>query len=355
MADLSYSDFRKICKDALNGGYLFMGNQAYLASNALTLARKKVLEGDITGFNHIKLDAASGEEIMYDTAICEMPMMCDKRLVELHGFDVNHSDEEDFEILINALKLLPNNPQTVFIMVCTKYELEEKKPKSKKKDSEKKQTDKKSKLERLREVLTVVDFEQEVGAALNKWIMAHLQKEGITADPSIAGAITGICGSDMYVLSGEIDKLCAYVKSQGRVTPTREDLSILTRYAIRTDFDFSNALLSGDFMKCMYIFADMKAHKEEAMVILPQISAAYVKMSKTLIASENTGSISEIAKATKLNEFVVKLHLPAAKKLGKEKLSRALELCDKADYKLKFTGVDGYVIVTRLLCQLANL
>ncbi|MBQ1847426.1 MAG: hypothetical protein II135_05415, partial [Clostridia bacterium] len=55
-----------------------------------------------------------------------------------------------------------------------------------------------------------VNFEKQTGARLTQWIMRHFQSCSAEITRRGAEFLPEYCGNDMYILNGEIDKLCSY-------------------------------------------------------------------------------------------------------------------------------------------------
>ena len=347
MRTLDYQSFKNELKTGVSGGYLFCGEEAYLLRHSLAALRRKLFgETGDDSFNHVRLDAASERGFDLEGAVCQLPVFAEKRLVELWGADPAHMKADELRALCEDLSLLPSNPQTVLVMCVTPYELDvsgmpKRPPKA---------------LTALGEYLTPVIFARETPAALTKWVAAHFTHEGVNAARETAAALVSRCGSDMSALSGEVAKLCAYVKSQGRDTVTVSDVEALCAANPEIGaFDFSNAVLAGDFERSMFILSDMKRHKGEPVVILSDVMRCFARMQTILALGEDAVSPADIAKRLKMHEYPVRTHLAAAKRLGRARLEKAVELCVEADQKLKFSSLDGFVIISRLLCRLAAL
>lgn len=347
MKVLDYSSLKTELKRGPSGGYLFCGEEAYLIAHSLKALRTAVLgDGADAAFNHIKIDASAPGEYDIEGSICELPVFAEKRLVELHSFDIAHMKADDLKSLCEALALLADNPQTVLVIVATPYELDmsgypKRPPKQ---------------FAKLAELLTPAVFMRETPGALCRWILSHFSHEKLRCETRTAEAMLARCGSDMFTLSGEIAKLSAYIKAHGREEVTVDDIFAITSHVPNIDtFDFSNAVLAGDFDRAMYILADRKQHKEEPTILLADITRSYARMESILTLAADAATPAEIAKKLKMHEYPVKTHLTAARRLGAERLTKALELCGEADYKMKFSRIDSYVLISRLLCSLAKL
>lgn len=347
MAALDFSSLKTELKRGPSGGYLLCGEEAYLISHSLKLIRSAVLgDGADAAFNHIKIDASAPGEYDVGGSICELPVFAEKRLVELHSFDISHMKADELKSLCAAFALLEDNPQTVLVMVSTPYELDmsgypKRPPKQ---------------FVKLTEHITPVVFMRESPAALCRWIMNHFRHEGLNCETRTAEALLAYSGSDMFTLSGEIAKLCAFLKANGRDTLTPDDIKNVASHVPTIDsFDFPNAVLNRDFDRAMYILADKKKHKEEPTVLLADVTRTYARMEQILTLATDAATPAEIAKKLKMHEYPVKNHLAAAKRLGEKKLAEALRLCGETDYKMKFSQIDSYVLISRLLSSLSML
>ncbi|MBQ7161177.1 MAG: DNA polymerase III subunit delta [Clostridia bacterium] len=348
MKTLDYAGLRAEIKSGkAGGGYLFCGEESYLLHASLA-ALKKAVFGDSgnDAFNYLKLDAASERGVDLADAITQLPVFADRRLVDLRGLDIQHMRSDALDELCGALALLADNPQTVLVICATPYEFDvsglPKKP---------------SKLfTRLSELIVPVVFSRETPAALAKWASAHFAHEGVSCDPAVVRALIDRVGCDMYALSGEIAKLSAYAKASGGGTVTAGDVTSMCAASAEIGaYDFSNAVQNGDFSRAFYILSELKKRRTEPVPVLADILRCYARMETVSALAEDGMSAADIAKKLKMHEFPVRCCLTAAGRLGQDKLIRALALCSDADRKLKFTSIDGYVIIYRLLASLAAL
>ena len=344
MKALDFAGFRAAVKDGAGGGYLFCGAEGYLMRHALKLLVKAVFGGADDPFNHLRIDYTADRGV--PEAVGALPAFADRRLVEVWGCDFAHGTVEALEPVYDAIAMLPDNPQTVLVVCATPYEL----------DLEGGNKASQKAYDLLSADLCPVIFEKETPAALAKWAAAHFAHEGITISREDAQALIDRAGRDMYALTGEVDKLCAWVRADGRDAVRREDiLKVTTSSPEIGTYDFSNAILAGKFDRAMMIFSDMKSRKREPMFILGVITSCYTRMQRAAVLAGGGMSAEEIARIMKLKPYPVKLSLNAARSLGRKRLQKALELCSETDYKVKFTGGDNYVKVSRLMAQLAAL
>lgn len=342
MKTLDYAGFRDEIKRGVSGGYLFCGEEAYLMRHSISALRKSMFGGGDDAFNHIKIDATADRNFDLSDAITQLPVFADARLVELWGFDFAHAKAEACDPLLAALAELPDNPQTVFVMCATPYEFDINNRKPSKAHKQ------------LTELLTPVIFSRESPAALAKWCAAHFAHEGVTVDRPTVQALIARVGGDMFTLSGEIGKLCAYACARGDRVVTERD--VLDLCALRPEigaFDFANAVLDRNVDRAIFILEDGRKHKEDAVSYLATILHTYARMYNVLVLADNGKTPAEIGAALKMKDYPVRTHLRAARALGEKRVTRALRLCAATDTKVKSTSIDPYVAISRLICILA--
>lgn len=338
---LTPKDFAARLKNDPAGAYLFYGEEAYTKAHALKTLRKAVLTDENDTFNHIKIDARDEGTVDIDSCIEALPVFAERKLIELHGFDIAHMKAEEFRDFTAHFELLADNPHTVLALVTTPYELDPGTPKRPSKD-----------FTALSKLLTPVYFAHSGGAALEKWVMAHFSSNHITAASTQAARLISRAGSDMFALSGEIEKLCAYIRAKGGTVLTNEDIDTVTAWNITVDpFDFSNAISACDKAKALFILEDMKKRGEPPEKILSQISGVFCDLAKIRAVIDAGGNYFKAAKALNMNEYRAKLYCEKLNRFPAVKLAKAIELCSEADLKIKFTALDRYIVLSRLICE----
>ena len=349
MRVLDYAGFRAELKSGVSGGYLFCGEESYLLRHSLAALRRSLFgESGSDAFNHVRIDASYDRACDIPGAICQLPVFADRRLVELSGLDLSHMKAEATDELCGALALLPDNPQTVLVLCATPYELDV--------SGMKQRNPKPSKqLTRLGEYLTPVIFDRETPSAIAKWAAAHFAHGGAEADRDAIQTLIARTGCDMFALSGEIDKLCAYGRATGKPITSADVVAMCAVNAEIGAFDFSNAILDGNYDRAFALLTELKKRRAEPVAVLADVTRCCSRIETVSAFAEDGVPPAEIAKKLKLHEYAVRLHLKAAGRAGRERITRALALCSEADRKMKFTSIDGYVIIYRLLASLAAL
>jgi len=341
---INSSDFKLELKKGLSGGYLFYGPENYLALHFCREARKLIApDGLDDDFSCRRIDASLCEDPigeLYD-ALSTLSGFGGRRLTEVTGLDIDRLKAADFERLTDCCSLAD---ETALLILRAPPDLLDvgylpKRPSQR--------------YAALCEVLRPVAFEYETPARLTKWIGTHFAAKTVACEPETAQFIINRCGRDMSALACEIDKLSAYVLSQGRRKVTNEDVGYVGVVSRETGaFDFSNAICDGDTQKALILLSDMKARKEKPEIILATISKVICELLTVSVLAENGMNKPDIARQTKLHEFKVGLYLNRLRRLPKGYANTALERCLECDRQLKSTALDSYSLIERLVCAL---
>ncbi len=324
----------------LKGGYLFVGEEDYLKRHYLNAVRAAVLEeGDV--FNHIVLNDESYSPERLFSSLEALPMMAEKKLIEVNSVDFNAMSESELDSLVSLLKRLPEYEYNIVVIYTEPDELElgTKKAPSKV-------------MKALSECLTPVVFDKETPARLASWTAKHFASELIVAPPDTVTLLLDRCGCDMYTLSGEIDKLSCYLKSQGREKLTLDDVLLVC--GERKDiaaFDFTNSIIDGNVSKALSILDEMIKQKEKPEIILSGVSRTICDLEAIKYCSESAISLSETAKRLKLHEYKASLYAKSAARTSLARLRELSERCYEADLLIKSSRVDSYVVLQHLVVE----
>ena len=322
------------------GAFLFFGDEDYLRRHWLAQTRKThIPEGNF--FDHIVLNGNDSVFRLAD-AIAQPPFMADKKLIELHEVNYSSLSDEDIETLVECARETKSQGDIVFILVTLPAELDvgtlPKKPSSIYK--------------KLTDAFEPVNFERVTAGKLSAWAGRHFAHEKIIAEPLELDLLVERCGSSMTTLAGEIDKLCAYIKSNGKERLTKEDILFVSCQNIETDtFALSNALLARNKDAAFEALREMKINHVEPIVAVAGITKACCELAEVMKYAECGLSKTEISSKMTMHSYKVGLCMDAVRRLGEERVYRSLGLCAEADEAVKFVRRD-YSAAEQLLSEL---
>ena len=341
MVMIKEDEFRKQLKNGLSGGYLFFGEEDYLKSFALGAAREALCsDPTFAFFNDVRIDALDYSAAALLDALMPPPMMAEKKLITVTGLNLDGFRASEIDDLCEALDSMKEYDYNVVILSVPASQLDEgnlpKKPSGL--------------LIRLAEHLTLVRFEPITGARLAGWVGKHFRHHGVGADPAVCSYLIDFCGKSMFTLSSETEKLAYYVLQHGRQTVTREDVNTVCVSELTADtFALANAVLDGKGEEAMKALEVMRFRREDPVIILAEISRVICELVTVKAMAEEGMQAGEIAAMLKKNEYQVRLYYTAAAGKSMKRLRRAVGLCSDADLSLKQSGLQGYLLIERLI------
>ena len=343
---MTESEFKEELKN-LHGGYLFFGGEDYLKYTYSKEVKKNVLDGTFDEFNHIVIYAEEYSPSVLSNAIFALPMMADKKLVEIRGVDFNSLKKDELSALEDVLSSLKENDHTVLLIRADNdYFNPGRLPKA---PSEI--------YKMMSKYVTPVEFEFPSPARLRSWILRHFTKGKIEFGPTLCEYLVNMCGHDMWTLSKEIDKLCSYAGQNNLTKIEAENIDFVCCKTIEfDDFQLTNALLDRNKALVFETLRRQKSAHEPAQAILASIVRLYTDMLLISKLSKEGMGKSQISSAINMHEFRVGKYLNSISGVGEKKLERAVELCAEADLKFKSSSnVSSYVAVERLVSSICAL
>ncbi len=333
---MTVTELSKKLKQDPRGVYLFYGEEEYLKRRYLEQIRKAVIgEGTEASFNHVKI---SSDLLALSAELDGLALLGGDRLIELWDTDYSKLGGDRLEELCEMLK----NAEDTVILYTHPEEFPAGTPK---KPS--------PQLAALSKCTVAVNFERQKPAALQGWLARHATAQGCFLDPQLCRKMIDYCSADMFVLAGEVEKVCAYVLSQGRNKIEEQDiLTAASPSTIYGAFDFANALLDRDKAKAFVLLSDMIRRKEKPHDILGTVSRMMSDLLQIRILRDCGMLPAEIASKLKMHEYVLSLRLQSAMKRTVEQLEQTAALCREADRKIKSTRLDSYQVIELLILQL---
>lgn len=342
MTILKEPDLRRELKSTPRSAYLFFGDEDYLKLSAVRLAREQLCpDPTFLVFNEMRLDGKDFTADRLTDALMPLPMMADRKLILVTGLEFGSMKPTELEDFCDAVAATAEYDYNTVIVSVAADSLETgylpNRP---------------SKLfKRLCDVLTPVQFDRSTPAKLAAWVGRHFKHNGIDASPELCQAMLRYCGTGMFNLAGEIDKLSFYTAQKGATQATEADMRFVCTPATEYDaFAFANAVMEGKRGAALAVLREYKYRRVEPVVILGDVVRVFCDMAnvQTLIKSGMTDR--EIAASLKLHEFRVGLYKKSLAGMRTGALRAALDACAAADRSLKLSP-QGYTALERLICS----
>lgn len=346
MADfkpISDSDFRRQAKSAPGTGYLFYGDEDYLKIHAVRLVQDIVAPDPAFAlFNVVKIAYEDYTPEKLVDAMQPPPMMADRKLILLTGFDFTSMRATETDELLEALDALKEYDFNTVILSVASGLVDEGYSVSKPSAI----------LKKLGEKLCAVKFDKCTPGRLAVWANKHFAHNGVNISDGAVDFFINYCGSSMMRLANEIEKLCAYVLYEGREEATREDIRLVCCADTEYDnFAFANAIAEGRSQDALSILDYMKFKRVDPLIIFGETSKTFCDMLLVKQLSEAGMTPADMAREKYLNDFRAKILLRSASRLSLESLHRKIALCEETDRKNKLSfGSGSYVPLEMLIC-----
>ena len=299
--------------------YLFVGPEALVKREALEALRKKLLPPGLEALNDVTLEGVTAQQI---TDACEtMPMMCDRRIVTVRDWaplmpGKAKNEEAEAERMQNWLE---NPPQTCALVFYMRGEMDGRK-----------------KLPALlKKKAAVVDFQLLTDAELLRWCAKRLKPLGKRLSPSALNTLTYMAGRELTRLTGEIDKLAAYVGDE-RDEITEADVRVIVPASLEYNvFELLNALLAGDMKKGQQTVNSLLQGGQNAVGILSMLTRQIRQLAHMKCALDAGTPVQTVQQQLKMHPYAAKQTARQCARLSADWLTALYERCVASDYAVK--------------------
>jgi len=169
---------------------------------------------------------------------------------------------------------------------------------------------------------------------LAKWLAHYAKQNGKKFAPGAEQLLLRTCGTDMYTLKNETDKLICHSGNAAEITP--QDIAEISTPTLESRiFDLLKAMATRRTGTAIKMYNDMLNLKESPFMVLSMVTRQLrlILLCKCL-AEKNTPRV-QIAKELKIHDFVVGEAISQAKNFTSKELIAALENCQSTDIRIK--------------------
>lgn len=344
---MTANDFLKNALADPQGCYLFFGEEEYTKLTCLERLRTAMFgEGGDDPFNRHKIVASeAGWEDRLLSALDGLPVFAEKKLVELHSLPFSSLPDGQIAELISLFENAKSEGDTVLVVYALAEELNVGRlPKAPS-----------ALYKKLTSVLEPVHCERQTPGRLAGWVGRHFAAEGVNASALVCQEMVENCGSDMFVLANEVQKLAFYTLAKGEKEVNFEDIPLVCSASKESGaFDFTNAILAGDAPRALELLTDMRRRKEKPEIVLAGIIDTLANLYLVKRMTEAGRKPAEIATETGLHEYRVKLYVQSGAGKSGKRLQKALQLCTETDEKIKNTALENYTVLETLVLRLCR-
>ena len=282
---------------------------------------KKKLSADYPKllFESKNLDETPLSEIAEDART--LPMFHEKKLIVVKGYDGLGKDDLD---LLNEYAASPPSSSVLVLLSGGSRKNRVKPAKS----------------------IKLVDLDS--GSSIDREIKRLAGKLGIVLAPGAAGFIKSMLGEDMNLIRNELLKISLYVDGK-KAIGERELKGLMEKQSTENVFSLSTALSNRDLRGSLRILRELERNREDPLSILYMVAWRFRQIFKVSQYLREGESDEGIAKAIRTSRGAVFYLKKSVRNFRENDLGRILGLIEQADYGIKNSSGNNYILLEKLL------
>lgn len=316
----------RIKENKISGVFLFCGPEEYTKDHYASRIRKKVDSSPLPEFNHIYFNAASGKISELEDSVYSLPYMWDTKLIEITDLESAKITEADIEDYSRIFADIPDYLTILAVLRADDQVEESRMSKSGKSGLS-------AFAATVKDHGLVVEFDTEKADKLVTWITRHFTAKGVAFEVNVPREIINICGSDMYILQGEISKLTDIYS--GKPLTTSDVRKYCCANSAFKYFDIASALNRRDIISAKRILDSLDLGRDKVPLAVGFLAKNYSEMLLVKTAIDSGKGYDIIAKDLKIPQWRVGKIASSAGSVDERTLSFAITQLANADMKLK--------------------
>lgn len=289
--------------------YLLCGTEDYLKK----LYQDKLKAGILAGsddMNYSYFEGKETEPLKIMEAADTLPFFSEHRLICVKNSGLFKSSND----LADYLKTMPDSTHIVFV---------------------EKEVDKRNRLYKaVKELGYISEMNGMDERNLKLWVSTTLKASGKKITESSALYFLNKCGTDMVLLSQELEKLICYAYDRDVIT--NEDIdAVCTTLVTGKVFQMIDAIASGRQGQALALYYDLLTLREKPLSILFLLSRQFNILLQVKELSGHGYNNSIIASKVSVPPFAVNKYIAQAKNFSKTRLIEALESCASIEEQIK--------------------
>jgi DNA polymerase-3 subunit delta len=331
--------WKKIKKKEFSPIYLLYGTEAFLINETKQLLLDHILDEEEKDFNFAAYDL---EETPIDVALEDaetFPFLGEKKVVFLHNPKFLTAEKTKEKIDHNLAKfeayLKEPAPYTIMVISAPYDKLDERKKITKE-------------LKRNAELVEAKKLNEH---DIKKWVIERAKGNGIEFEADAIDELLALAGTNMFMLSSEVDKLALFAADQLRINRHLVD-KLVARSLEQNIFALVEKVVQRRLDEALRIYYDLLKQNEEPIKILALLAGQFRLIYQVKELSRRGYGQQQIAGYLKSHPFRVKLALGQANNFTDEELANLMELLAEADYQMKTGGMNKSLLIEMLLFHL---
>lgn len=292
--------------------FLFYGENTFASSEKLKTWKKAFIQkyGE-DGLEHIE-----GKKLMVKNFITDaesLPFLSEKRMLIVKDY-LKKGKSDDQKILAANLEKIPDSTVIIF--------------------HESESPDKRLSLyKKLKKVAKTEEFKIPTNAQLNKWILDRAQKLGLNLSFSAASYLSEHCGSDLWTIKNEIEKLQSY--ASGRAITVQMINEITTPSLHSSIFKLTDSIAARKSKEAIQILNILNESGEDLIRSFYMIVRHFRILIQIKELAEQGESRGSMQKRLKQHPFVIQKSTSQCQNFSQEKLQQTYKKLLEIDTQTK--------------------
>ena len=339
---MNFEIWKKIKNNHLSPLYLLFGTESFLINETKDILIHSVLSDHEKDFNMAIFDL---EETPIEVALEDaetLPFMGDRRIVLLKNPFFLTAEKVKEKVIHNIERLeqyiKEPAPYTIVVFIAPYEKLDERKKVTKL-------------LKQKAEVLQTNPLSEK---ELTQWIAERIKAFRVTIDHDAVRGLLQLTGSNLMLITQEIDKLSLYVGENGNISHDVVNL-LVARTLEQNIFELIEKVVHRKIDEALRIFYDLLRNNEEPIKILSLLATQFRLIYQVKELLRQGYGQQQIATTIKVHPFRVKLASSQTNLFTSEELLHIINRIAEADYEIKNGKMDKKLILELFIMQVNDI
>lgn len=329
--------YDKVAKGEIARCYVMEGPEEYIKRSALEALRQRLLPAGLEEMNETRLTDPDANTLI--AAAETLPFMAERRLVVvqesgmLQGRAKGYDEARSAEALAEYLGNLPDTACLVFYV--------------------RGKADGRKKLyTALKKAAEIVQFDALDEREMTRWIAQTLKKLGKQISASTCQKLTFTAGTELYTLSGELQKLAAYAGDRAEILPEDIDAVCARTTAYRV-YDLTGTLMRGDAKNAFLLAHALQKDGEEPLALLALLQNECRRMLAVKLLRQSPPDA--IAQKIGAPPFAVRQLINQVGRYTEGQLLSMCDICMDTEYQVKSGALPAEGALEKAMLQLLRI
>lgn len=315
---LNYSSLMQELENIKNCYFIYSYDYG-LVFNFLKKVESKIINKDLREFNYITMKFDNNFNVEDFFEVCNtIPMMQDKKVVVLENATFLKGENENKEVVSKLKQYFENLPTYCVVIIYYVFQEQEKN---------------KDLLSSFSKFGQVGKIQELKGEEFYKEVLSIFKKHDVLIKTSLVRFFCDRVVNDFFHIENEILKLKSFINDK---EVTKEDIEeVVSKSFEHNVFIFINNVLDKNLKISLKVLKELISNGKELNYIFSMLTSQFLKFLDVKIMLVSGFDSSEIAKKTKINQYVLKNFVRLSNKYSLNELINIIDGFLNIEYKVK--------------------